>query len=364
MKSMIRMALLGLFVAAPSVMAWMPTRNAPARLDGIYINIQGPLGLNVNETKALKNGFGLWLQNMGSYKLVSSPTDPDRLITVNIQKIDAANPAMPSCSNPKNSACILDIQEPSSSDGYTANIKYYAKYSYNGVTQYNPNRTDIGFLQNLMTNAIGVLFDVRNSSAIISSGTLDIPSMDACDLSTSYAQRGASFLYCQGNGYVQSGLSRSDNGVPVLEFTRYNSAGQRISREFGVNLTNSTGLKTGLGQIGQVLLKSDGRSDFYILETAKWVFPATGSATATLSQARIQLPGSLACYESLDGTGKPRVINFWQTQNDAINYDPYAVRGAASPLTKLSWSFGDALSASYPSTTCATFMGHVGTIAP
>lgn len=358
------MALLGLFVAAPSVMAGLQDWVNPGRLAGIMLKENGPAVWSSYQSRQLHNGVGLWLQNIGAYQIVKSEADIDHRITISIDKLNQSNPLTPNCANPKNANCILDITDEShwvyvnGGTKVVIPVKLYAKYTQNGVTQNNPYLNEQGFLVNLWSHMFGtVIYGGGNASTVISDATFQNPIYQACEFNQQLWAYGVSRFTCHSIDMYSEGV-RSDGHIGIIEATRYDKNGVRKTREFGRNHAEP-GLYSGNRAI--VHFKSISGSDYYVIESAKWVLE--NGRMATLNKSRIQVvDGSPSCYENLDGRAPAIAVNFWTSEEGVIWGSPYGAVGAYSPVTKLSWSYGDALMAGYPSTPCSSFLGFAANI--
>lgn len=166
MKSWISKALLGLFIAAPSVMARLPSTNGT--VGGIYLKSKG---MTTSETRMLQNSLGLWLSGMvwdlqpgrSMYRYQAYPDGAAATITV--EKIDGISPQVTDpfniCiySQADGIKCHYDITRTKNAASEDVNlyVKVYTKYT-NGTSLFNtPAR-----FQNLMTGIIGEIIHEKS----------------------------------------------------------------------------------------------------------------------------------------------------------------------------------------------------------
>lgn len=369
MKSMIRMALLGLFVAAPSVMAKLPFRNAPNRLDGIYIQ---KVGLSSKEIKAINNGFGLWLQNTGTWRVVSSATDPDRFITVKVEKINGMNPENPTCSDPRAMACISSIKDPFQMDGTNASIKIYTKYMMNGVPTDNPylkadnpNLNSYAFWTNFSTIAVGNLLGLaveagngwqwtnERYSDVVYHSLLELPAAYACGLNQYLQSIGRATLTCTYNWSTNEVTNSA--GTPILEVREYRRSDKALIARYAGK--NAWGNGTGIGGIREgIPLDALDRSYYRELESAKWILG--GPAQVTFNKGRIIAPNHTSgCYTNLipEVFGSPFYAGVWGNSSFG--------KGEASPIAVQSTPEGDYF-VKNATNGCAKSIGYAGAVTP
>lgn len=166
MKSWISKALLGLFIAAPSVMAYLP--KAPGKYGGLYLRTTGFTTVQKN---AIRNGFGLWLQQMAwnltpnatKFRIVDYPDLQDQVAAITFTKVNGISPV--ACGSGDSRYCAYTLTR-NYLDGETYNavsVNIYSQVRSNGVVVNVPLTNENGF-QNLATYLAGQVLDPNVAS--------------------------------------------------------------------------------------------------------------------------------------------------------------------------------------------------------